>query len=78
MKKATSARGKAKVKAEIPLEVLAEQALKAAVDKVLFEHKQTGDSVAVWHEEKVVHIPADQIEVRETEVKYTTSLRKRK
>jgi hypothetical protein len=69
---------RAKKKAEIPLEVLAEQAFKAAVDKVLLEHKQTGDPIAVWQEGNVVHIPADQIEVRETQAKYTASRRKRK
>jgi hypothetical protein len=69
---------KGKRKAEMPLEVLAEQAFKAAVDKVLLEHKQTGDSIAVWHGGKVVHIPADQIEVREADAQYTTSPKKRK
>jgi hypothetical protein len=65
-------------KATIPLEVLAEQAFKAAVDKVLLEHKQTGDPIAVWQGGKVVHIPADQIEVREAKAEYSTSPRKKK
>ncbi len=69
---------KGKRKAEMPLEVLAEQAFKAAVDKVLLEHKQTGDSIAVWHGGKVVHIPADQIEIREATAQYTAPPRKRK
>jgi hypothetical protein len=69
---------KSRRKTELPLEELAEQAFKAAVDKVLLEHKQAGDSIAVWHGGKVVHIPADQIEVREAKAEYSTSLRKRK
>jgi uncharacterized protein YacL (UPF0231 family) len=64
--------------AEVPLEKLAEEALKKAVAEAIAEHKRAGHPIAVWRDGKVVHIPADQIELRETQAEYTTSLKKRK
>jgi len=64
--------------AEVPLEKLAEQALKKAVAEAIAEHKRAGHPIAVWRDGKVVHIPADQIEMKETQAKYTTSHKKRK
>jgi len=47
----------------------AEEALRKAVAEAIAEHRRNG---------KVVRIPADQIEVREPEVEYTVSRKKRK
>lgn len=47
-----------------PLAIKAEQALKRAVRKVIIEHKQTGDPLVIWHDGKVVHVPANRLRVR--------------
>ena len=62
----------------LPLEKLAEEALKEAVAEVIAEHKFTGHPLAVWKNGQVVHLPPDQIEVRETHTKYIASPKKRK
>jgi hypothetical protein len=67
-----------KKRAEIPLERLAEEALKEAVAEVIADHKRTGDPIAILRNGKVVHVPADQIEIHETRAEYATSLKKRK
>jgi ABC-type proline/glycine betaine transport system ATPase subunit len=63
---------------KIPLEVLAEEALKEAVAEAIADHKRTGDPIVIWKDGKVVRVPADKIVVREPEVKYTTSKTKTK
>jgi hypothetical protein len=40
----------------LPLEKLAEEALKKAVAKVIAEHKFTGHPLAVWKDGQVVHL----------------------
>jgi hypothetical protein len=67
-----------KKRAEVPLEKLAEEALKEAVAEVIADHKRTGDPIAILRNGKVVHVPADQIEMHETRAAYTTSRKKRK
>ena len=67
-----------KKRAEVPLERLAEEALKEAVAEVIADHKRTGDPIAILRNGKVVHVPADQIEMHETRAEYATSLKKRK
>ena len=52
-----------------PLAYRAEEALRKALAEAIAEHRRNG---------KVVRIPADQIEVREPQVKYTVSHKKRK
>jgi hypothetical protein len=52
--------------AEVPLEKLAEEALKEAVPEVIANHKRTGDPIVIWRNSKFVHIPAGQIELHET------------
>ncbi len=52
--------------AEVPLEKLAEEALKEAVAEVIANHKRTGDPIVIWRNGKVVHIPASQIGLHET------------
>jgi len=63
---------------ELPLEKLAEEALKEAVAEVIAEHKFTGHPLAVWKNGQVVHLPPDQIEVRDVHARYKASFRKRK
>jgi hypothetical protein len=67
-----------KKRAEVPLEKLAEEALKEAVAEVIADHKRTGDPIAILRNGKVVHVPADQIEMHETRAEYAPSLKKRK
>jgi len=56
----------------------AEEALRKAVAEAIAEHRRNGVPIAIWRDGKVVRIPADQIEVREPEVEYTASPKKRK
>lgn len=58
---------------KIPLAIRAEEALKEAVAEAIADHKRTGDPIAIWKDGKVVRVPADQIVVKEPEVKYRTS-----
>jgi hypothetical protein len=56
----------------------AEEALRKAVAEAIAEHRRNGVPIAIWRDGKVVRIPADQIEIREPEVEYTVSRKKRK
>jgi hypothetical protein len=56
----------------------AEEALQKAVAEAIAEHQRNGVPIAIWRNGKVVRIPADQIEVREPQVEYKVSLKKRK
>ena len=56
----------------------AEEALRKAVAEAIAEHRRNGVPIAIWRNGKVVRIPAEQIEVREPEVEYAVSHRKRK
>ena len=56
----------------------AEKALREAVAEAIAEHRRNGVPIAIWRNGKVVRIPADQIEVREPQVEYTVSPKKRK
>ncbi len=55
---------------DIPIGIRAEEALKKAVADTIADHKRTGDPIVIWRDGKVVKVPADQIEVRETEAEY--------
>jgi len=59
-----------------PLAYRAEEALRKAVAEAIAEHRRNGVPIAIWRNGKVVRIPADQIEVRESEVEYTVSRKK--
>jgi hypothetical protein len=61
-----------------PLAYRAEEALRKAVAEAIAEHRRNGVPIAIWHNGKVVRIPADQIEVREPEVGYVVSHKKRR
>jgi hypothetical protein len=56
----------------------AEEALRKAVAEAISEHRRNGVPIAIWRNGKVVRIPADQIEVREPQIEYTVSPKKRK
>jgi hypothetical protein len=56
----------------------AEEALRKAVADAIAEHRRNGVPIAVWRNGKVVRIPADQIEVREPQVEYRVSRKKRR
>ncbi len=64
--------------AEVPLEKLAEEALKVAVAEAIAEHKRNGHPIAVWRDGKVVIVPPDQIVVPEVHAKYSASRKKKK
>ena len=61
----------------IPLAYRAEEAFKKAVAEALADHRLHGIPIAVWRDGKVVRIPADQIEVREPQVEYRASRKRR-
>jgi hypothetical protein len=48
---------------ELPLEVRAEMAMKAAVEKVIIENARLGFSIYVWRDGKVVEIPPEELKV---------------
>ncbi len=55
-----------------------EQALKEAVAEAIAEHKRKGTPIAILRNGRVVRIPAEQIEVREPQVEYIVSHKKRR
>jgi hypothetical protein len=56
----------------------AHEAFRRAVAEAIAEHRRNGVPIAVWRDGKVVRVPADQIEVREPQIEYTISPKKRK
>ena len=46
---------------ELPLEVRAEMALKAAVEKVIIEHARTGLPLYIWRDGQVVEMSLDEM-----------------
>jgi hypothetical protein len=48
---------------DLPLEVRAEMALKAAVEKVIVEHARRGLPIYIWRDGKVVEVPPDELRV---------------
>jgi len=53
------------------------EAFRKAVASAIAEHRRNGVPIAIWRNGKVVRIPADQIEVREPQVEYKVSPRKK-
>jgi hypothetical protein len=49
---------------QLPLEVRAEMALKAAVEKLIEEHARQGRSIYVWQDGKVVEITAEELRAK--------------
>jgi hypothetical protein len=60
-------------KAETPLAIRAEEALKKAVANAIAEHRLKGRAIAVWRDGKVTRVPADQIVVREVHTRYSAA-----
>ncbi len=56
----------------------AEEAFRKAVAEAIAEHRRNGVPIAVWRNGRVVRIPPDQIEVREPQVEYAISHKKRR
>jgi len=56
----------------------ADKELRKAVAEAIAEHRRNGVPIAIWRNGKVVRIPAEQIEVREPQVEYKVSPRKKK
>jgi hypothetical protein len=46
---------------DLPLEVRAEMALQAAVEKLIEEHAREGRSIFVWEGGKVVEVTAEEL-----------------
>ena len=65
-------------RAHFVLEYKAKEALRKAVAEAFAEHRRNGVPIAILDNGKVVRIPPDQIEVREPQVEYTVSHKKRK
>jgi hypothetical protein len=53
---------------ELPLEVRAELALKAAVENVIEEHIREGRSIYVWRDGRVVEVSAEELRKRSPRV----------
>jgi hypothetical protein len=51
---------------ELPLEVRAEMALKAAVEKLIEEHAREGRSIFIWEDGKVVEVSAAESRAHST------------
>ena len=60
---------------DISIGIRAEEALKKAVAGTIADHKRTGDPIVIWRDGKVVKVPADQIEARETEAESIKKLK---
>ena len=69
---------KKRKKTSVLLAYKAEEALRKAVAEAIAEHQRNGVPIAIWRNGKVIRIPADQIEVREPQVEYTVSHKKRR
>jgi hypothetical protein len=48
---------------EMPLDIMAEKALREAVAEAIAEHKLRGHPIVVWRDGKVVSIPPEEIVV---------------
>jgi len=48
---------------ELPLEVRAEMALKAAVEKVIIEHARRGWPIYIWRDGKIVERSPEELRV---------------
>jgi len=55
----------------------AEEALRKAVSEAIAKHRRNGVPIAIWRNGRVVRISADQIEVREPQIEYKVSSKKK-
>jgi hypothetical protein len=51
---------------KLPLEVRAEMALKAAVERLIEEHAREGRSIFIWEDGKVVEVTAEELRATPT------------
>ena len=49
---------------ELPLEVRAEMALKAAVEQVIVDHARLGLPIFIWRDDKVVEMSLEELRAR--------------
>ena len=49
------------MKKRLSMQDKAELAMKAAVRKVVAEHKKTGRTLAIWKNGRAVHVPVDSL-----------------
>ena len=49
---------------ELPLEIRAEMALKAGVEKVMEEHAREGLPIYIWRDGRIVEVPAEELRMR--------------
>jgi hypothetical protein len=52
---------------DLPLDIMAEKALKEAVAEAIAEHKLRGHPIVVWRDGKVISIPPEGINVPEAQ-----------
>ena len=47
---------------------MAEQAMKSAFAKLVRERRKTGESLVIWENNKVCHVPASEIELPDDDI----------
>jgi len=57
----------------MPIEIKVEKAMKQAVAKAIAENKRLGIPLVIWRDGKVVHVPPEELEVRESKSEYRVS-----
>ena len=58
---------------DMPIEIKVEKAMKQAVAKAIAENKRLGIPLVIWRDGKVVHVPPEELEVRESKSEYRVS-----
>jgi hypothetical protein len=58
---------------DMPIEIKVEKAMKQAVAKAIAENKRLGIPLVIWRDGKVVHVPPEELEVREPKSEYRVS-----
>ena len=58
---------------DLELAEMAEEALRKAVARVAAEYRLAGQSMVIVRDNKIVHIPPDQIKIEEVKHKYVLS-----
>ncbi len=53
---------------ELPLEIRAEMAMKAAFEKVVEEHIRSGRPIHIWRDGKVVAVSAQELQAQSSSV----------
>jgi hypothetical protein len=53
---------------ELPLDVRAKMALKAAVEEVIISHARSGRPMYILRDDKVIAMPLDEVQARAAEI----------